>query len=108
MEISINIKDDYLKWLHEISKETSTDKEELIKISIIKYVQEYKLRKAIRKYTDGSVSLGKASEIAGMPKRLLMYKLQEIGIPLNLSESDFDKGMDTLTKARKLKKSSLS
>jgi hypothetical protein len=26
MEISINIKDDYLKWLHEISKETSTDK----------------------------------------------------------------------------------
>ena len=62
--------------------------------------------KAIRKYTDGSVSLGKASEIAGMPKRLLMYKLQEIGIPLNLSESDFNKGMDTLTKARKLKKSS--
>jgi hypothetical protein len=30
MEISVNIKDDYLKWLHEISKETSTDKEELI------------------------------------------------------------------------------
>jgi predicted HTH domain antitoxin len=107
MEISVNIKDDYLKWLHEISKETSTDKEELIKSSIIKYIQEYKLRKAIRKYTAGSVSLGKASEIAGIPKRLLMYKLQEIGIPLNLSESDFDKGMDTLTKARKMKKSSL-
>jgi len=106
MEISVNIKDDYLKWLHEISKETSTDKEELIKSSIIKYIQEYKFRKAIRKYTDGSVSLGKASEIAGIPKRLFMYKLQEIGIPLNLSESDFNKGMDTLTKARKLKKSS--
>ncbi len=40
MEISVNIKDDYLKWLHEISKETSTDKEELIKTSIIKYVQD--------------------------------------------------------------------
>ncbi len=66
-----------------------------------------KYGKAIRKYTEGSVSLGKASEIAGMPKRLLMYKLQEIGIPLNLSESDFNKGMETLMKARKLKKSSL-
>jgi predicted HTH domain antitoxin len=67
---------------------------------------EYKLRKAIRKYTDGSVSLGKASEIAGMPKRLFMYKLQEIGIPLNVSESDFMKVIDTLIKAKKLKKSS--
>ncbi len=68
--------------------------------------QDNKSGKAIRKYTDGSVSLGKASEIAGMPKRLFMYKLQEIGIPLNLSESDFNKGKETLTKARKLKKSS--
>ena len=36
MEISVNIKDDYMKWLHEISKETSIDKEEIIKSSIIK------------------------------------------------------------------------
>jgi predicted HTH domain antitoxin len=68
--------------------------------------QEYKLREAIRKYTEGSASLGKASEIAGMPKRLFMYKLQEIGIPLNLSENDFMKGMETLTETRKLQKSS--
>lgn len=68
--------------------------------------QENKLRKAIRKYSEGSVSLGKASEISGLPKRLFMYKLQEIGIPLNLSESDFMKGMDTLAKIRKQKKSS--
>ena len=106
MEITVNLKDDYLKWLQEISKETSTDKEELVKSFIIKYIQEYKVKKAIRKYTEGSVSLGKASEIAGLPKRMFMYKLQEIGIPLNLSEIDFIKGMDTLIKARKLKKSS--
>ncbi len=106
MEITVNLKEDYLKWLREISKETSTEKEELIKSSIIKYIQEYKLRKAIRKYSEGSVSLGKASEIAGLPKRIFMNKLQEIGIPLNLSESDFMKSMDTLTTVRKLKKSS--
>ncbi|HEY9246571.1 MAG TPA: UPF0175 family protein [Candidatus Methanoperedens sp.] len=77
-----------------------------IKSSIIKYIQGYKLRKAVRKYTEGSVSLGKASETAGMLKRLFMYKLQEIGIPLNLSENDFMKGMEALTKIRKLRKSS--
>lgn len=105
MEITVNLKDDYLKWLQEISKETSTDKEELIKSSIIKYIQEYKLRKAIRKYTEGSVSLGKASEIAGLPKRLFIYRLQEIGIPLNVSETDFMKGIDVLVSARMLQKS---
>lgn len=65
-----------------------------------------KSREAIRKYTQGSVSLGKASEIASLPKRLFMYRLHEIGIPLNLSENDFIKGMDTLMKNRKMKKSS--
>ena len=68
--------------------------------------QEYKLKEAIRNYTEGSVSLGKASEIAGMPKRLFMYKLQEIGIPLNLSEDNFMKGMETLTKIMISQKSS--
>ena len=101
MEIKISLQDDYLIRLQEISKETSTNKEDLIKSSILKYIQEYNLRKAIRNYTEGIVSLGKASEIAGLPKRMFMYKLQEIGIPLNLSKHDIVKGMDTLSEAKK-------
>ncbi len=69
-------------------------------------IQEYKLRKAIRKYTDGLVSLGKAAEIAGLPERMFMHKLQKMGIPLNLSESDFKKGMDTLIEIKKRSKKS--
>jgi len=101
MEIRINLQDDYLGRLQEISKETSTNKEELIKSSILKYIQDYNLRNAIRKYTEGQVSLGKASEIAGLPKRMFMYKLQEIGIPLNLSKNDILKGMNTLAESKK-------
>ena len=101
MEIRLNLQDDYLRRLQEISKETSTNKEELIKSSILKYIQEYSLRKAIRKYTEGQVSLGKASEIAGLPKRMFMYKLQEIGIPLNLSKNEIVKAMNTLAEAKK-------
>ena len=67
--------------------------------------RDNKSGKAIRKYIGGSVSLGKASEIAGLPKRMFMYKLQEIGIPLNVSKNDIMKGADTLIEARKLKKS---
>jgi len=101
MEIRINLQDDYLRRLQEISKETSTNKEELIKSSILKSIQEYNLRNAIMKYTEGQVSLGKASEIAGLPKRMFMYKLQKIGIPLNISKNDILKGMNTLAEAKK-------
>jgi predicted HTH domain antitoxin len=101
MEITINLQDDYLRRLQEISKETSTNKEELIKSSILKYIQDYNLINAIKKYTEGQVSLGKASEIAGLPKKMFIYKLQEIGIPLNLSKNDIVKGMNTLAEAKK-------
>jgi predicted HTH domain antitoxin len=101
MEIKISLQDDYLRRLQEISKETSTNKEELIKSSILKYIQDYNSIKAIWKYIEGQVSLGKASEIAGLPKRMLMYKLQEIGIPLNLSKNDIVKGMNTLAESKK-------
>ena len=101
MEIKISIQDDYLRRLQEISNETSTNIEELIKSSILNYIQEYNLGKAIRKYTESQVSLGKAAEIAGLPKRMFMYKLQEIGIPLNLSKTDIVKGMDTLAEVKK-------
>ncbi|MCX9014026.1 MAG: UPF0175 family protein [Candidatus Methanoperedens sp.] len=104
MEITVSLKDECLKMLQEISKESSIEKEELIKSSIVKYIQEYKLRKAIRKYTEGEISLGKASEIADIPKRMLLYKLREIGIPLNLTETDIENGMDILKEQRKLHK----
>ena len=34
-------------------------------------------------------------------KRMFMYKLQEIGIPLNPSKNDIVKGMNTLAEAKK-------
>jgi predicted HTH domain antitoxin len=100
VEITINLKDEYFKWLQEMANETQTDKEEMLRSFAVKCIYEYKLRKAIRQYSEGSISLGKASEISGIPKRLLLYKFREIGIPLNLTEKNFVAGMDTLTSIR--------
>lgn len=101
MEISVNIENDYIKWLQEIAQDASSTKEDVIHSFVIKYLQEYKLRKAIRKYTEKEISLGKAAEIADMPERDFMHKLQDIGIPLNIDESDLIKGLDVLRVIRK-------
>jgi len=48
-------------------------------------IQEYKLRKAIRKYTEGSVSLGKASEIAGVCVEEFKEILKDKGLLMEVS-----------------------
>ena len=63
----------------------SYSEEELISLSVEKFMSEYRLRRAIREYVEGKVSLGKASEIAGVSKRKFMVILEDLGIPLNVS-----------------------
>ena len=101
MEISVNIENDYIKWLQEIAQDASSTKEDVIHSFTVKCIKEYKLRKAVRRYSEREISIGKAAEIAGMPERDFLHKLQEIGIPLNVDESDFIKGFDVLRSVRK-------
>ena len=98
MQITINLEDNYKNWLKIISKENLTTEKDLVRSFIINYIKEYRLRKGIREYTEGKVSLGKAAEIADIPKRKFRYKLREYGIPLNVNEKDFIKGIETLSK----------
>lgn len=86
-----------------IAKENLTTENDLTRSFIIKYIQEYRLRKGIREYTEGKVSLGKAAEIAGLNKRRFMYILREYGIPLNVREKDFIKGIENITRIRNQK-----
>lgn len=69
-------------------------------ISIEMFIKEYRRRKAIREYVEGDISLGKAAEIAGIPKRKFMAILKDTGILLNVGVEDFVKGFRFLSKLR--------
>ena len=88
------------EWLKKIAMEEKISEEELISLSVEKFISEYRLRRAIREYVEDKVSLGKASEIAGVSKRKFMVILEDLGIPLNVSSDDFIKGLKVLSKLR--------
>ena len=48
---------------------------------------------ALELFREGKVSLGKASEIAGLSVWEMMYLLKERRIPLNYSIKDFERDM---------------
>lgn len=100
MEIRLKLKEENDKWLREIAREIGISPEELAHVSIENFVNEYRQRKAIRKYVEGEVSLGKAAEIAGVSKRKFMAILKDTGIPLNVGVQDFVRGFESLSKLR--------
>ena len=67
---------------------------------IEKFINEYRTRKAVRAYVEGEISLGKAAEVAGMPKRKFMAMIEDLGIPLNISAYDLVKGSGFLSAVR--------
>jgi len=101
--LEIKLKEEYDEWLRKISREVSIAPEELAYMSIEKFINEYRTRKAVRAYVEGEISLGKAAEVAGMSKRKFMVMIEDFGIPLNLDARDFIKGFRFLSELRGLR-----
>ena len=62
--LEIRLKEECDNWLRKVVQEISTLPEELAHISVVKFTNEYRLRKAVRGCAAGEMSLGK-------PRRLL-------------------------------------
>lgn len=58
------------------------------------------MRKAVRAYVEGKISLGKAAEVAGMSKRKFRAVIEDFGIPFNINAHDLVKGFGFLSALR--------
>ena len=76
------------KWAKEEKQDLSKALREL--------VDKGRLMLAIEKYKKGEVSLGKASEIAGLPVGQLITLLSEYGVESNLEKEDYLQGLENL------------
>jgi predicted HTH domain antitoxin len=98
--LEIKLKEEYDKWLRKIAREVSISPEEVAYMSIEKFINEYRTRKAVRAYVEGKISLGKAAEVAGMSKRKFMAMIEDLGIPFNIGAHDLVKGLGFLSELR--------
>ena len=98
--MNLKLSKENMEWLKKIAMEEKISEEELVSLSVEKFIREYRLRKAIREYVECKISLGKASEIAGVSKRKFIAILEYLGNPLNIGSDDFIKGLKVLLKLR--------
>ena len=70
-------------------------------LSIEKFINEYRMRKAVKEYAEGRLSLGKATEVAGISKRKFMAMIEDFGIPINIDAHDLMKGFGFLSELRR-------
>lgn len=99
--LEIKLKEEYDEWLRKIAKEVSISPEEVAYMSIEKFIDEYRTRKAVKRYVEGEISLGKAAEVAGISKRKFMAMIEDFGIPFNLGAHDLVKGLRVLSELRR-------
>jgi predicted HTH domain antitoxin len=101
---TLRLKDSLSTVVYTIAKEKSLTESEYIRSLIEKDISEYRLSKAIESYKNKEVNLSGASEIAGMPYREFMEKLDIKNVPLNMDTMPIEYGLSSIKKSLKKKK----
>ncbi|MEI8364496.1 MAG: hypothetical protein WCF78_03500 [archaeon] len=100
---TLRLKDSLSTIVYSIAKEKNLTESEYIRSLIEKDISEYRLLKAIENYKNKLVNLSGASEIAGIPYREFMEKLDIKEIPLNMDTIPIEYGINSIKKSLKKK-----
>lgn len=92
--LSIRIDEEDYEFVKKMAKE---NKEEISK-SVRELVDMGRLMYAVESYRKGKVSIGKASELAGISISEMMDRLSDFGVKSNLTKEDYLEGLKNLRK----------
>ena len=92
--LSIRIDEDDYEFVKKMAKE---NKEEISK-SVRELVDLGRLMYAVESYKKGKVSIGKASELAGISISEIMDRLSDFGVKSDLTKEDYLEGLKNLRK----------
>ena len=90
--MSIRMDKENYEFLTELSKEEKGDLSKAVR----ELVYRGRLMLAVERYKKGEVSLGRASELAGVPVGQMINVLEEYGIKSNLEKEDYLKASRNL------------
>jgi predicted HTH domain antitoxin len=92
--MSIRMDRDNYEFLSELTKEERTDLSKTVR----DMVTRGRVLLAVEKYRNGDASLGKASELAGLPLGHMMTILTNFGVESRIEKEDYLQGLHNLTK----------
>ena len=92
--MSIRMDPDNFEFLNKLSKEESGD----VSKAARELINRGRVMLAVERYKRNQVSLGKASELAGLTLGEMINTLAEYGVKSNLEKEDYLKGLENLRK----------
>jgi predicted HTH domain antitoxin len=90
--MSIRMDQENYAFLTALSAEEQSD----LSKSVRELVTRGRILLAVERYKNGTASLGKAAEIAGMPTGQMMTVLEELGVQSNVDLEDYRQGLASL------------
>ena len=93
--MSIRMDRENFEFLNELSKEQKSDLSKAVR----DMVTRGRILFAVERYKKGEASLGRASELAGVPVGRMMSLLSEFGVESRIEQEDYLRGLEPLRKA---------
>jgi len=94
--ISARLSKDRVKLVEEIAHEEKVDKSTILDRALEQYTREWALKKALELYRNGTITLSRAAEIAGLSIWEIIDALEKRKIVLQYDAEDFEEDMKTL------------
>ena len=92
--MSIRMDDENYRFLNRLAKDEGADMSKAVR----EIVTRGRLMLAIERYKSGSVSLGRAAEMAGVSVGEMITQLAKFGVRSNLRTEDYLEGLGNLAK----------
>ena len=93
--VSIRVDEENYEFLNRLSKHEKSDLSKAAR----ELLSKGRVMMAVERYKKGEASLGKASEVAGLPVGQMITVLAEYGVKSNLEEEDYRRGLENLRAA---------
>lgn len=88
--VTARVPEDVYEAIERIREEEQTDRSTAIKRLLERGITEWRLDAAVGRYRDGTISLGRAADLAGVSVWRLLDVLAERGVAANYSEADLE------------------
>jgi len=94
--ISARLSKDRVKLIEEIAHEEKVDKSTILDRALERYTREWVLKKALELYRNGTITLSRAAEIAGLSIWKIIDALEKRKIVIQYDAEDFEEDVKTL------------
>jgi len=86
--VRARVPEDIYEAIETIREEEQTDRSSAIKQLLERGIEDWRIDIAVRRYGEGTVSIGRAAEIADVSIWRLLDPLEERGVEVNYTEAD--------------------